>query len=74
MLDARHLNSNTVQPNESRPKEPLATQPARTNKKQKSAIKLLYAYADATLDVETHKLSEFYLVIRFLLSLEDFNA
>ena len=45
VLDARHLNSNTEQSDESWPIEPLAPQLARANKKYKSAIDLMYAYA-----------------------------
>ena len=40
VLDARHLNSNTEQSDESWPIEPLAPQLARANKKYKSAIDL----------------------------------
>ena len=58
-MDARHLNSNTDQSSESWPLEPLATQLARANKKYKSAIDLMYAYAHATLDEETIKLTGF---------------
>ena len=43
VLDARHLNSNTEQPDGSWPIEPLAPQLARANKKYKSAIDLMYA-------------------------------
>ena len=53
VLDARHLNSNTDQSFESWPIEPLAPQLARANKKFKSAIDLMYAYAHAPLDEET---------------------
>ena len=45
VLDARHLNSNTNQEFESWPNEPLAPQIARANKKYKSTIDLMYAYA-----------------------------
>ena len=45
VLDARHLNSNTEQSDESWRIEPLAPQLARANKKYKSAIDLMYAYA-----------------------------
>ena len=41
VLDARHLNSNTEQSDESWPIEPLAPQLARANKKYKSAIDLM---------------------------------
>ena len=44
VLDARHLNSNTGQPPESCPLEPLAKRPARTNKKYESAFNLMYVY------------------------------
>ena len=54
VLDARHLNSNTEQSDESWPIEPLASQLARANKKYKSAIDLMYAYAHTLL---TKKLS-----------------
>ena len=59
VLDARHLNPNTEQSNESWPIEPLAPQFARTNKKYKSAIDLMYAYAHAPLDEDTIKLTSF---------------
>ena len=59
VLDARHLNSNTDQSTESWPLEPLARQLARANKNYKSAIDLMYAYARATLDDETIKLTGF---------------
>ena len=45
VLDAGHLNSNTDQERESWPIEPLAPQLARANKKYKSTIDLMYAYA-----------------------------
>ena len=48
--DARHLNSNTNQELDSCPIEPLAPQLARTNKKYKSTIDLMYAYAHTPLD------------------------
>ena len=41
VLDARHLNSSTNQELESWPKEPLAPQLARANKKYKSTIDLM---------------------------------
>ena len=53
VLDARHLNSNTEQSVESWPIEPLAPQLARANKKYKSAIDLMYAYAHTPLDGDT---------------------
>ena len=59
VLDARHLNSNTDQSFESWPIEPLAPQLARANKKFKSAIDLMYAYAHAPLDEETIPLTSF---------------
>ena len=59
VLDARHLNSNTNQELESWPIEPLATELARANKKYKSTIDLLYAYAHTPLDKETIKLTGF---------------
>ena len=59
VLDARHLNSNTDQSFESWPIEPLAPQLARANKKFKSAIDLMYAYAHAPLDEETITLTSF---------------
>ena len=59
VLDARHLNSNTDQSFESWPIEPLAPQFARANKKFKSAIDLMYAYAHAPLDEETITLTSF---------------
>ena len=59
VLDARHLNSNTDQSFESWPIEPLAPQLARANKKVKSAIDLMYAYAHAPLDEETITLTSF---------------
>ena len=57
ILDARHLNSNTDQELESWPNEPLAPQLARANKKDKSTIDLMYAYAHTPLDEETIKLT-----------------
>ena len=59
VLDARHLNSNTEQSDESWPVEPLAPQLARANKKYKSAIDLMYAYAHTPLDEDTIKLTSF---------------
>ena len=59
VLGARHLNSNTEQSDESWPIEPLAPQLARANKKYKSAIDLMYAYAHTPLDEDTIKLTSF---------------
>ena len=59
VLDARHLNSNTEQSDESWPIEPPAPQLARANKKYKSAINLMYAYAHTPLDEDTIKLTSF---------------
>ena len=59
VLDARHLNSNTDQSFESWPIEPLAPQLAPANKKFKSAIDPMYAYAHAPLDEETITLTSF---------------
>ena len=59
VLDARHLNSNTEQSDESWPIKSLAPQLARANKKYKSAIDLMYAYAHAPLDEDTIKLTSF---------------
>ena len=72
VLDARHLNSNTEESDESWPTEPLAPQLARANKKYKSAIDLMYAYAHAPLDEDTIKLTVFYLVTNSSLSSEAF--
>ena len=58
VLDARHLNSNTEQSDESWPIEPLTPQLARANK-NKSAIDLMYAYAHTPLDEDTIKLTSF---------------
>ena len=55
----RHLNSNTDQQIEFWPIEPLAPQLARANKKDKSTIDLMYAYAYTPLDKETIKLTGF---------------
>ena len=59
VLDARHLNSNTDKELESWPIEPLAPQLARANKKYKSTIDLMYAYAHTPLNEETIKLTGF---------------
>ena len=59
VLDARHLNSNTEQSDESWPIEHLAPQLARANKKYKSSIDLMYAYAHTPLDGDTIKLTRF---------------
>ena len=59
VFDARHLNSNTEQSDESRPIEPLAPQLARANKKYKSAIDLMYAYAHTPFDEDTIKFTRF---------------
>ena len=59
VLDARHLNSNTEQSDESWPIEPLAPQLARANKKYKAAIDLMYAYAHTPLDEDIIKLTSF---------------
>ena len=59
VLDARHLNSNTNQEFESWLIEPLVSQLARANKKYKSTIDLMYAYAHTPLDEKTIKLTGF---------------
>ena len=59
VLDARHLNTNIDQSSESCPLELLATQLPGENKKYKSAIDLMYAYAHATLLDEAGKLTGF---------------
>ena len=59
VLDARHLNSNTEQSDESWPIEPLAPHLARANTKYKCAIDIMYAYAHTPLDEETIKLPSF---------------
>ena len=59
VLDTQHLNSNTEQSDESWPIEPLAPQLTRANKKYKSAIDLMYAYAHTPLDEDTIKLTSF---------------
>ena len=59
VLNARHLTSNTEQSDESWPIEPLAAQLARANKKYKSAIDLMYAFAHTPLDEEIIKLFSF---------------
>ena len=59
VLDARHLNSNTEQSDESWPIEPLAPQLARANKKYKCVIDLMYAYAHTPLGEESIKLTSF---------------
>ena len=59
VLDARHLNSNTEQSDESWPIEPLTPQLARGNKKYKSAIDHMYAYAHTPPDEDTSKPTSF---------------
>ena len=59
VLDARQLNSNTKQSDESWHIEPLAPQLARASKKYKSAIDLMYAYAHTPLDEDTIKHTSF---------------
>ena len=59
VLDAPNLNSNTEQSDESWPIEPLAPQLARANKKYKSAIDLMYAYAHTPLDEDIIKFTSF---------------
>ena len=59
VLNARYLNSNTVQSHELCPIEPLAAQIPRGNKKYKCAIDFMYAYAYTPLDEETKKLTSF---------------
>ena len=59
VLDARHLNSNTNPEFESLPNEPLAPQLARANKRYKSTLDLMYAYAHTPLDEETIKTTGF---------------
>ena len=72
VIDARHLNSNTEQSDESWPIEPLAPQLARVNKKYKSAIDLMYAYAHTPLVEDTRKRTSFSQEINSLLSSEVF--
>ena len=57
--NARHLNSNTEQSDESWSRKPFAPQLARANKKYKCAIDLMYAYAHTSLDEEAIKLTSF---------------
>ena len=59
VLDARHLNSNTEQSDESWPIEPLASQLARANKKYKCAIDLMYAYSHTPIYEGTIKVTSF---------------
>ena len=59
LFDARQLNSNTEQSDESWPIEHLAPQLASANKQYKCAIDLMYAYAHTPLDEETIKLTSF---------------
>ena len=59
VLDARHLNLNTEQSDESWPIELLPSQLARANKKYKSTNDLMYAYAHTLLDEEPIKLTSF---------------
>ena len=62
------------------PIEPLAPQLARANKKYKSTIDLMYAYAHTPLDEETIKLTGFssgdklYAFIRGFYGLRDFQT
>ena len=75
-MDARHSNSNLDRELESWPIESLAPQLARANKKYKSTIDLMYAYAHTRLDEETIKLTgfsfgdELYIFIRGFYGLE----
>ena len=57
VLDARNLNANTEQSDESWPIKPFAPQFARANIKDKCAIDVMYAYARTPLDKETIKLT-----------------
>ena len=70
--DARCLNSNTDQSLEFWPLQPVATQLARANKKDKSAKDLMYAYAYATLDNETTKMTELSSGNKFFASIRYF--
>ena len=74
VLDARHLNSNTEQYEESWPIESLAPQLARANKKCKCAIDLMYAYAHTSLDEETIKLTSFSSGDIFFAFIRGFNG
>ena len=71
MCIRRSTSSITDQSDESWPIEPLAPHLARANKMYKSAIDLMYAYADTPLDEETIKITSFsfffmLLKVRFL--------
>ena len=59
VLDARRLNSNKEQSDESWPIDPLAPPLAQANKKYKCAIDHMYAYAHTPLDEKTIKLTSF---------------
>ena len=74
VLDILHLNSKTDHSFESWPIEPLAPQPqlAGANKKFKSAINLMYAYAHAPLDEETIFSPVSPLEVNYMLSFEAF--
>ena len=52
IVDARRFNSNLAKALESWPIEPLATQLARANKKSKTVIDFVYAYACAPMNHE----------------------
>ena len=66
------MNSNTEQPDESWPIEPLAPPSARANKTNKYAIDLLFTYPHTLLDEKTIEFKAFPQVISFLLSLDFF--
>ena len=59
VLDARHLNSNTEQSDESCPIEPFAPELARASEKYKCPIDLMYAYAHTPLDEKTINITNF---------------
>ena len=69
VLDARHLNLKTDQSFESWPTEPLVPQLARANKKFKSAIDLMYAYAHPPLGEKIISLASFHLQVTLRLHL-----
>ena len=72
MLDARHLNTKNYQAPESWPLKRLATQIAGAITKKKPANALLYAYAHATLDKKTIKITGFSTGDQFFASIRGF--